>query len=159
MTMRRHDKEITSRDEIDAVILEAEACRLGFAVDNEPYVLPISFGYDGSALYVHTAKTGRKIEFIQANNRVCFELEAHVEIRTDAEKACDWTFNFESVVGHGTITELTGDDDKIEGLNHIMRHYSGRDWAFAPKDLATTRVWRIEIESITGKRSAEKATS
>ena len=157
MTMRRHDREITSRDEIDAVIRGADVCRLGLAFNNEPYVIPISFGYDGAAIYIHTAPKGRKIEFFAANTRVCFELEAHVEIRADAEKACDWTFTFESVVGHGSITELTGEDDKIDGLNHIMRHYSGREWAFASKDLATTRVWRIEIESVTGKRSAKKS--
>ena len=157
--MRRHDKEIGSREEIDAIIRAADVCRLGFAVDNEPYVVPISFGYDGGALYIHTAGRGRKIDCIEKNNRVCFELEANVEIRTDNDDACKWTFEFESVIGYGTVSELTNINEKTHGLNEIMKHYSGREWEIAAQDTATTRVWRIDIDSVTGKRSREKPTS
>ena len=159
MTMRRRDKEVVSRAEIDAVIQEANVCRLGLAMDNRPYVVPISFGYDGEALYIHTAPKGKKLDYIGANPRVCFEFETHVQIQTDDSEACKWTFEFESVIGYGTISELVSDADKADGLNHVMRHYSGRDWAFASKDLAKTRVWRIEIDSLTGKRSAKKSTA
>jgi nitroimidazol reductase NimA-like FMN-containing flavoprotein (pyridoxamine 5'-phosphate oxidase superfamily) len=118
--MRRRDREITSRDEIDAVIRAAEVCRIAFADHNEPYVVPVSFGYDGETLYIHTARTGRKLDFIAANNRVCFELEANVSIQSDEHDACAWTFEFESVIGYGTITELETPDDKARGLNQIM---------------------------------------
>ena len=154
--MRRHDKEIQSSREIDAIIAAADVCRLAFAMDNEPYVVPISFGYDGQALYIHSANQGRKIDFIEYNNRVCFEFEANVQIHTDEDDACKWTFEFESVIGYGTVSELTTSEDATHGLNQIMRHYSGREWEIDPKATATTRVWRIDIESMTGKRSREK---
>ncbi len=154
--MRRHDKEIVPREEIDAVIHAADVCRLGFAIENEPYVVPISFGYDGAALFIHTAGRGRKIDCIDRNNRICFELEANVQIKTDETDACKWTFEFESVIGYGVVTELTTAEDKTHGLNQIMEHYSGRQWEIPPTETATTRVWRIEIESLTGKRSVEK---
>ena len=154
--MRRSDREITSRDEIDAVIRSAQICRIAFADGDEPYVVPVSFGYDGEALYLHTAKTGRKLDFIAANNRVCFELEANVSIQSDEHDACAWTFEYESVIGYGTITELESTTDRARGLNRIMRHYSGREWEIDESKMATTRVWRIAIESLTGKRSLEK---
>jgi len=154
--MRRSDKEIGPREEIDAIIRSAEVCRLAFAADNEPYVVPISFGYDGAALYIHTAKTGRKIDFIERNSRVCFEFESNVKLRKDEGDACKWTFSFESVIGYGTVTELASVDDKARGLNEIMRHYSGREWDIEPPQVKTTRVWRIAIDSVTGKRSSEK---
>jgi hypothetical protein len=44
-------------------------------------------------------------------------------------------------------------------LNQIMRHYSGREWDIDEAAMATTRVWRISIESLTGKRSQEKPAS
>jgi nitroimidazol reductase NimA-like FMN-containing flavoprotein (pyridoxamine 5'-phosphate oxidase superfamily) len=157
--MRRLDKEITSRDEIDAIIRAAQVCRLAFADRSEPYVVPVSFGYDGDALYIHTARTGRKIEFIEANNRVCFEFEANVSIQADEGDACAWTFEFESVIGYGTIAELENTEDKARGLNQIMLHYSGREWKIDEAQMSTTRVWRIAIESLTGKRSAEKPAS
>jgi nitroimidazol reductase NimA-like FMN-containing flavoprotein (pyridoxamine 5'-phosphate oxidase superfamily) len=156
--MRRHDKEISTRSEIDEVIDAAEVCRIAFARANEPYLVPVSFGYDHEAIYIHTAVKGRKLEFIEANPRVCFEFEANVRIQTNPDEPCEWTFAFESVIGYGTVSELTVPADKIRGLNEIMRHYSGRDWEISEKVAATTRVWRIEIESLTGKRSLEKPT-
>jgi len=154
--MRRRDKEITSRQEIDAIIRTALVCRIALADGNEPYVVPLSFGYDGAALFIHTAKSGRKIDFIEANSRVCFELEANVSLKTDDRDACKWTFEFESVIGYGAITELETAEDKARGLNQIMLHYSGREWDIDDAASATTRVWRIDIESVTGKRSHEK---
>jgi len=154
--LRRHDKEIPDREEIDGIISSAMVCRIAFADGDEPYVVPVSFGYDGESLYIHTAKTGRKLDFIEANNRVCFELEGHVSLETDDGDACTWTFEFESVIGYGTISELGTSEEKARGLNQIMLHYSGREWKIEPSATATTRVWRINIESITGKRSAEK---
>ena len=156
--MRRRDKEIGSREEIDAIIRSAEICRLAFAADYEPYVVPVSFGYDGEALYIHTAKTGRKIDFIERNDRVCFEFETNVRLHKDERDACKWTFSFASVIGYGTISELTAIEEKAAGLNRIMEHYSGREWTIEPAAVATTRVWRIAVESVTGKCSGEKPT-
>jgi nitroimidazol reductase NimA-like FMN-containing flavoprotein (pyridoxamine 5'-phosphate oxidase superfamily) len=159
MMMRRHDREITNRDETDAVIRSALVCRIAMAKGNEPYLVPVSFGYDGDSVFIHTAKTGRKLDFFAANDRVCFEFEANVSIQMDDVDACAWTFAFERAIGYGTISELRAPGEKKSGLNQIMRHYSGRDWSFDDKQLATTRVWRIDIESLTGKRSQEKPDS
>jgi nitroimidazol reductase NimA-like FMN-containing flavoprotein (pyridoxamine 5'-phosphate oxidase superfamily) len=157
--MRRRDRDIRTRHEIDAVIRAATVCHLGFSVDDEPYVVPISFGYDGEALYFHTAKTGKKIECIERNNRVCFQLETNVRLRAHDTEACEWTFAFESVIGCGALTELTTPADKLHGLNRIMEHYSGREWEMSDRALATTRVWQLAVESVTGKRSAEKSVN
>jgi len=154
--MRRHDKEISTRREIDEIIRAALVCRIAFANGDEPYVVPISFGYDGKSLFIHTAKRGRKIEFIENNSRVCFEVEANVALKTDEGDACQWTFEFESVIGYGTIIELDSAEEKSRGLNQIMLHYSGREWDIDEAATATTRVWRIDVESVTGKRSMEK---
>lgn len=153
--MRRRDKEIRARGEIDAIIRAAHVCRLALARDNEPYIVPVSFGYDGTALYFHTAPKGRKIDFIEANNRVCFEFENNVALIRNEDDACGWTFSFESVIGYGAVIELASTEEKTHALNEIMLHYSGREWEIPANATATTRVWRIDIESMTGKRSEE----
>jgi nitroimidazol reductase NimA-like FMN-containing flavoprotein (pyridoxamine 5'-phosphate oxidase superfamily) len=154
--VRRHDREVESRQEIDEILHGAKVLHIAFAVDREPYVVPISFGYDGTSLYIHTAKEGRKIDCIDANPRVCFQVERNVRMVTDSEDACAWSFVFESVIGHGVVSELSDPEKRSHGLNHIMRHYSGKEWEFDPSALSNTRVWRIWIESVTGKRSVEK---
>jgi len=156
--MRRKDKEIQGRREIDAIIRGCQVCHLAFAAENEPYLVPVSFGYDGSSLFFHSAASGRKIEFLEANNRVCFEFERDVKLQVDPEVACKWSFAFESVIGYGTVSELIDPGEKSRGINQIMLHYSGREWEVSASVLAKTRVWRLEIDSLTGKRAEEKAT-
>ncbi len=151
--MRRKEKQITEKLEIDAIITASQVCRLALARENQPYLVPLSFGYDGKAIYVHTAVEGKKIDYFEANNRVCFEFERGVQLKPDENLACKWSIHFESVIGDGTIDELTEPQAMQYGLNQIMVHYSGKSWTFDPKAMARTRVWKISIASICGKRS------
>ena len=154
--MRRSDKEIIDLDTIHGIVRGCEVCRLGLAVDGEPYVVPISFGFDGEAVYFHTANHGRKIDMMTANPRACVQFERNVELVTDDDDACAWTFSYESVIGFGSVTELVRDKDKIHGLNRIMQHYSGRNWSFPEQPMSSTRVWRVDLDILTGKRSEHK---
>lgn len=154
--MRRSDKEITDRAVIDEIIRGCQVCHLGLAVESEAYIVPISFGYDDSSVYFHTAKKGRKIDMMAANPKVCVEFERNVELVTHPDDACAWTFGFESAIGFGTVAELETDDDKKHGLNQIMRQYSGRDWEYESPVFSSTRVWRLDLETVTGKRSEHK---
>lgn len=155
--MRRTDKRINDPQEIQSIIHASEICRLALALDNEPYLVPVNFGFDGNAIYLHTATTGRKIAFFETNPRICFEFEGECKLVSDTRKACRWTMHFSSVIGYGTIGELIDEAEKRFGLNQIMRHYSGSDWDLSASDLSQTRVWRIDIESLSGKRSPAPA--
>jgi nitroimidazol reductase NimA-like FMN-containing flavoprotein (pyridoxamine 5'-phosphate oxidase superfamily) len=154
--MRRRDKEITDREQIDGIIRGSQVCRLALAKGGVPYLVPMSFGYDGQAIYLHTAREGKKIDYWLANDQVCFELERDVELRPDPRSPCAWTFSFESVIGHGTIAELTGSGEKERALRQIMGRYSDRAWKFDDATLKNLRAWKISIASLTGKRSRPK---
>ena len=154
--MRRTDKEITDRELIDRIIGSCQVCRLGLARDNVPYLVPISFGYDGSALYFHTALTGRKLEFIASNPNVCFEFEQGVTLMPHPSDPCAWTFSYQCVEGDGTVRELVDTEEKNAGLLQVMRQYGPGEWSFTPKSMAAIRVWKIEIASVTGKQSRDK---
>lgn len=155
--MRKAEREITDRGEIDAILSDTTICRIAFAVENEPYLVPLSHGYDARAgrLFFHTAVEGRKSDCVVANPRVCFEVEGSVSVKEGDERACSWSLHYESVIGYGTIRELTNPAEKEEALRVIMRQQSARDleWTFLPKVFEATRVWSLEIESVTGKRS------
>ncbi len=154
--MRRTDKEITDRGQMDEIIRDSLVCRVAMAKDNAPYIVPMSFGYDGTAIYLHTALEGKKIRHFEANPQVCFEFERHVELHRDPQSACKWTFSFESVIGCGTIGELVEPAQKEHALNEIMRQYSGRSWPLEGVSMGKVRVWKIAITSLTGKRSKSK---
>jgi uncharacterized protein len=155
--MRRSDREITSRSRIDEIIRGCEVCHLGMADGDQPYVVPVSFGYDGQNVYFHSARDGKKLDVIAANPRVCVQFERRVALMPSETEACDWSFAFESVIGFGVVEELRDPESKAFGLNEIMHHYSGRRWEFDPSTLARTRVWRVAIEEVTGKHSSLEA--
>lgn len=149
-------REFQDRDLIDQVMAQAQVCRLGLCRDNMPYIVPVSFGYDGAFIYFHTAREGMKLDYLASNNRVCFELEHDVGVIPISNEACEWSFSFYSVIGFGTVEEIVDSQGKAHALNHIMRHYSGKEWGFGERSLEKTRVWRVSIEQITGRRSKDK---
>lgn len=153
--MRRSDKQITGREEIAEVISKCQVCRVGLAKDNQPYIVPVSFGYDGRALYFHSAIKGMKTDYIRANNRVCFEFEHGVEIQSHDDQPCNWSFSFQSVIGFGSIAEIVSIKDKVKGLQVIMAQYSDKSWDFNNISLTGVAVWKITIESMTGKQSKD----
>lgn len=154
--MRRQDKEILDQALIEQIINQVRVCRLGLCRDGQPYIVPVSFGYDGKSIYFHTAPEGRKIDYMTANNQVCFELEHDVKVLPHDTAACQWTFSFYSVIGFGTVAELTDLPRKVAALNQIMQKYSGRAWDFNDQQLAKTRLWRLAIEQISCKASKDK---
>ncbi len=153
--MRRKEKELLDQESIKAIIRQCSVCRLGLSVNDNPYIIPVSFGFDGAAIYFHTAIEGKKIEYIQANNKVCFEFEHKVQIVPDQKDPCKWTFSFQTVIGYGKIHELRENDQKINGLNHIMAQYSKREWAFNEEILKMIRLWKVSIENMTAKQSID----
>jgi hypothetical protein len=154
--MRRKDKEIQDQEIITQIINKCLVCRLGLAKGDGPYIVPVSFGYDGQAIYFHTAKEGKKIDYIAANNRVCFEFEHGVRPVPDESNPCKWTISFQSVIGYGRIDELLNNAEKAAGLEQVMAQYSDQEWAIEDQALDTVRVWKITIETMSGKQSKDK---
>jgi len=151
--MRRDERKIANRSEIDDIINNSDVCRIAFANDNIPYVIPVSFGYDGKSIFVHTAKTGKKIDFIEKNNLVCFEFDIDVKTIEDKNIPCKWTSAYKSVIGYGKMLELTEFEEQENAINQIMLHYSGKEWKFDERMLKSVKLWKIEIDEISGKQS------
>ena len=152
--MRRSDKEITDRQEVEAVIQRAQVCRLAMCLGEEPYVVPLNFGYREGKVYFHSAKEGRKIETIRANPRVCFEVDLDHQVVT-ADKACNFGFKFKSVIGFGRASLVEDKVEKEAALKVIMDHYSDGPHQFESKDIDRVAVFKVELESLTGKRAKD----
>ncbi len=150
--MRRADREISDRERMEAIIGRSRVCRLGLSCEGAPYVVPLCFGYDGEAVYLHMATEGRKLACLRANPRVCLEWDAPGEV-TPAAAACGWGMAYESVIAFGVAEELADEAAKSHGLEQIMAQYAGQGqaWTFAPEQLARTVVVRVRIEAMTGK--------
>ena len=92
-----------------------------------------------------------KIDYMTSNPRVCFEMEQDVHVIRD-EQACKWGQAFNSVIGFGTVHEIKDEPGRNAAMQQVMLHYSGKEWEFDAETFAKIRLWRIEFESLTGKR-------
>jgi uncharacterized protein len=153
--MRKKEREITDINDLDSIISRADVCRVAFAVNDTPYIVTMNFGYAGGDrqyLFFHCANEGRKLDMIRINNYVCFELDTDHEVYT-GNKGCDWGMKYSSVVGYGRIFVATNEQERKEGLDHIMVHYGGRgNYSYDEKVLQKTTILRLEISEMTGKR-------
>jgi hypothetical protein len=148
--MRRNDREIKDRKDIDSVIKRCRVCRLAMCDESQPYIVPLNFGYDGSFLYFHAALEGRKIEILKKNNRVGFEFDILHDIVT-AEQACKWGAKYESVIGSGTAEIVDDWEAKKEALEWIMSQYGSGTSNFKEEILKKTIILRVRIIEISGK--------
>jgi hypothetical protein len=47
----------------------------------------------------------------------------------------------------------------ISALHLIMKQYSKQEWSFTVESIAALRVWKISIESLSGKQSKDMVMS
>ncbi|MGD2089578.1 MAG: pyridoxamine 5'-phosphate oxidase family protein [Candidatus Aminicenantes bacterium] len=152
--MRRKEKEINNITEIEAIIQKAEVCRLGLAVDNTPYIVPVFFGYENNCLYIHCGPEGRKLDMIRQNNTVCFEMAVDTEITNQDKPACQWGAAYRSVIGYGSAFILENPEEKKQALDVIMRHYSNRaSFEYNKKEVQEVAIIKIVVDHISGKQS------
>ena len=150
--MRRKDRELTNMADIEAVLKKAFVCHLGLADGDQPYVVPMNYGYEDGHIYLHGADEGRKIDILKKNNKVCFEMETfQSEIIKGGDQPCDWGTAFRSVIGFGTAELLQSNEEKIRGLNIILKAHDDRSFAFPEAMLNMTAVIDITIKEMTGK--------
>ena len=151
--MRRSEKEITDPKEIESILKSAQICRLAMVNKDTPYIVPLHFGFKGNILYFHCAPQGRKLDIISRNPFVCFEVETDHRI-IDTGRPCDWSAQYASVIGYGTASLLPHPSQKKEALVIIVDHYApGTKYDFEEKKLHDVAILKVEISSMTGKKS------
>lgn len=150
--MRRKDRELTNKADIEDVLKRAFVCHLGLVDGDQAYVVPMNYAYEDGHIYLHGAKEGRKIDLIRKNNKVCFQMELfNPEIVKGNDKPCDWGTSFRSVIGTGIAKFLETSEEKERGLGIIVGKEDERTFSFPEKMLNVTAVIDIEILEMTGK--------
>lgn len=152
--MRRYEREITDRTEMEAAIARATVVQLAMADGDRPYVVPLNFGFADGYLYLHCAKDGRKIDILRRNPQVCFNLFCDDAIVPGpAPAGCNFTTRYRSITGEGRAEFIEGDDAKRKALDIILAHYASGPFVYDSAMVEKTCVFRIAIQSMTGKKA------
>ncbi len=151
--MRKQKNLVSEQSEIEAILQKALVLRVAMCREGQPYLVPVNFAYADGRLYFHTGHKGMKMDFLAANDRVCFEVDTEVKL-LPAPEPCAWGVRYESVVGFGRAKIVQDEAERLAALRLIMERYSGPgEFEFPAANLARTAVVCIEIEEMTGRRS------
>ncbi len=152
--MRRKQNEVTDINEIINIINNCDVIRVGMSVNNEPYIVPMNFGFEDGCFYFHGAKEGHKINMIKVNPKVCFELDTDHRMIDGSDRACDWTMKYASVMGNGTMHIVEDPAEKREALDILMRQYGGKEsYEYSDRMIERIGIMKLVVSDMVGKRS------
>ncbi len=149
--MRRKDREMNQSLALEVLDKCPYAVLSAILPDGQPYGIPLSPVRIGNYLYFHCGPAGKKLDALRHNPRVSIACVSHVKPRTD-----DFSTEYESAIVSGTASRVTGRQEKIRALEAISLRYTPAfmdhfEEAVA-KSLHRTDVWKVEIETVTGKQ-------
>lgn len=145
--MRRKDRECLEPEFMQDVLTKADTLYIAMHDGMYPYCLPFNFALLGNHLYIHSAKSGKKLECLEKNPRVAFC--AAVDIEIDTQNA---TTRYRSVCGQGTASVVSDAAEKRQALAAIARKYEARCTIPASDaDINRVQIIGIAIDTMTGK--------
>ena len=152
--MTKRERQITDLNQIKSILDTAKVLHLGLAVDNEPYVVPMNYGYimEGEKLtvYLHGATQGKKLDMLRANPRVFFEMDCD-RVPFEGEKPCQYGMVYSSVMGRGTARIVEDVEEKKKAMTILMKTQTGKDFTFDDKLVGMVAVIRIDAAEYTAK--------
>lgn len=119
-------------------------------VDEEgPYVVPISFAYDGEDVYFHGGE-GKKSRALEGEPRVCLAVTSDPKL-VKGDDPCSDNFRCDSVLVFGRAVRLESAAEKDAALRTVVAKYHPEAAAgpLTPTKVAGTTVYRMEIRAVT----------
>ena len=151
----KREREVTDMQEIISILDKSKVLHLGLVDGDEPYVVPMNYGYtmeDGKmTIYLHGALQGRKLDVIGVNPKVFFELDCDI-VPFEGKTACNYGITYASVMGRGKAVIVEDTEEKIKGLQVLMKTQTGRDFDITDKMANIVSVIRIDVSDFTAKK-------
>lgn len=138
-------------DQMNSLLSSQALARLACTDGLKPYILPVTYTYDGSYIYGQTNE-GKKLDILRNNPNVCFQVERMTDMK-----------NWESLLVYGQFEELK--NKEADAAREILSNRffpfmtSSTVHSFSKEGTAevedTNRVkqvmYRIKIERMTGR--------
>ena len=152
----RRSKQALSPAESAEILTRGSSGVLALSGDEGyPYAVPISYVYDGEAIYFHCAKTGHKLDAIRREHKASFCVIDKDDILPETYTTC-----FRSVIVFGTIHVTEEPREKREAIEKLALKYAPESTA-EHRGAAIEESWeplcvlKMTPEHISGKEAIE----
>lgn len=103
------------------IIDEARICHVGFTLDEQPYVVPMSLGRDGEQLLLHGSVVSRLMKNL-ADGLPCCVTITHLDGLVLARSAFNSSMNYRSLMVFGTARLISDEEEKKRGFDTLVEH-------------------------------------
>ena len=152
--MTKRERQITDEAQITAILDAGKVLHLGLAVDNEPYVVPMNYGYTREngklVVYLHSAVRGKKLDMIRANPKVFFEIDCDL-VPFEGELPCQYGLSYSSVMGKGVARIVDDVEEKKKAMSILMKTQTQKEFTFEDRLVSIVAVIRIDVDAYTAK--------
>jgi nitroimidazol reductase NimA-like FMN-containing flavoprotein (pyridoxamine 5'-phosphate oxidase superfamily) len=152
--LTKRERQVTDPEQILHILDTGQVLHLGLAVDNEPYVVPMNYGYameDGKLiLYLHSAVHGKKLDMIRSNPKVFFEIDCD-RMPFEGRVPCQYGLGYSSIMGRGAARIVEDVEEKKQAMSILMKTQTGKDFSFEDRLVSIVAVIRIDVAEYTAK--------
>jgi nitroimidazol reductase NimA-like FMN-containing flavoprotein (pyridoxamine 5'-phosphate oxidase superfamily) len=144
-------------EEAEAILRDGLVAHVGFAVDGQPFVIPMGYHYEDGKLYIHSRAGGRLPRSIRNGGSVCVEVTL-LDGLVASRDALYHSMNYRSAIAFGRARPVVDASTKAAILERMtLRYFPGRTAGVdyhppTPADLKITDLLKIEIEELNGKK-------
>ncbi len=151
---RGKDRAAYDEKTIHKILDDGTLCHVGISMQNQPFVIPMSYARDGNTLILHGSPKSRLMQSMSDSIPVCVTV-THLDGLVLARSTYSHSVNYRSVVMFGTAHAVTDPAEKRFALDLLTDHITpGRTKvARAPSEseLKGTAVVRFTIEEASAK--------
>ena len=152
--LTKRENRVTDPAEIVRILNTAKVLHLGLSVNDEPYVVPMNYGYtmeDGKlVLYLHSAVKGKKLDMMQTNPKVFFSIDCD-RMPFEGRVPCQYGLVYSSIMGRGTATIVEDVEEKKQAMTLLMKTQTGKDFTFEDRLVTIVAVIRIDVAEYAAK--------
>lgn len=153
--MRRFKQQLTP-EECLRILKEGKYGVLSLIGDDGyPYGVPVNYVYYDSFIYIHSAKSGHKIDAIKNSDKISFTIVSKDDVIEEK-----LTSYFKSIIIFGKAEMISDEEEMKDAMLALGRKYSSSlSWTRIEEeiknDFKALSVIKIEIKHMTGKQAIE----
>ncbi len=150
---RVRERASYEREAAHAVLDAGLVAHVGFAVDGQPFVIPMLYARDGDAVLLHGSVASRLTNELAGGIECCVSV-THLDGLVLARSHFHHSANYRSVVVFGRATAVAG-DDKVAALarfvEFVLPGRAADTRAADAAELAATTVLRVPLTAFSVK--------
>jgi uncharacterized protein len=152
--VREPQRGVYDRDACYQILDDGLVCHVGFAVDNQPYVIPTMFARIGDVVYFHGSAASRMLRHLSDGAPASLTVTI-VDGVVLARSIFNHSMNYRSVVVLGTPVAVTETEEKLTALHAFTEKILPGRWNDArtptPNELSATSVLRMPLTEMSAK--------